>query len=221
MPIRLDAHLPEFHRGAPPQLPVRCATTGAITITTALNNGDTLDGLTLATGDRVLVKDNGDASNGIYIVGASPARSFDMAEGVAAWGAVVYVIGGTTNGGTLWKNTNAALPTIDATTLTFAQLVGSSPGTVTSVALTVPAEFSVSGSPVTTSGTLAVTKANETANTVWAGPTSGAAAAPTFRALVTADMPSGFGYHEVVMVTGSSPPDPVLNSAGDDWVYSS
>ena len=63
-------------------------------------------------------------------------------------------------------------------------------GTVTSVALTAPAEFSVGGSPITGSGTLAITKANQSANTVWAGPTTGAAAAPTFRALVAADIPS-------------------------------
>lgn len=66
-------------------------------------------------------------------------------------------------------------------------------GTVTSVAQTVPVEFSVAGSPITTSGTLAISKATQTANTVWAGPTTGAAAVPTFRALVTADLPaSGF-----------------------------
>lgn len=63
-------------------------------------------------------------------------------------------------------------------------------GTVTSVALTMPAIFSVAGSPITSSGTLAVTLATETANTVWSGPTSGGAATPTFRALVTADIPS-------------------------------
>jgi hypothetical protein len=63
-------------------------------------------------------------------------------------------------------------------------------GTVTSVAMSVPAEFSVAGSPVTTTGTLAVTKATQTANTVWAGPTSGGAAAPAFRALVAADIPA-------------------------------
>lgn len=61
-------------------------------------------------------------------------------------------------------------------------------GTVTSVALTMPAEFSIAGSPVTTSGTLAVTKANQSANLVYAGPGSGAAAAPAFRALVAADL---------------------------------
>ncbi len=61
-------------------------------------------------------------------------------------------------------------------------------GTVTSVGLTMPAEFAVSGTPVTTTGTFGVTKANQNANFVWAGPTSGAAAPPTFRAIVSADI---------------------------------
>lgn len=62
-------------------------------------------------------------------------------------------------------------------------------GTVTSVGLSMPAIFSVSGSPVTTSGTLAASLATQTANYVWAGPASGAAATPAFRALVLADIP--------------------------------
>jgi hypothetical protein len=62
-------------------------------------------------------------------------------------------------------------------------------GTVTSVALTLPNIFSVSGSPITSSGTLAASLATQTANRVWAGPTSGSAATPTFRALVAADIP--------------------------------
>lgn len=66
-------------------------------------------------------------------------------------------------------------------------------GSVTSVGLTAPAEFTVSGSPVTTSGTLAIAKSNESANTVWAGPTSGGSAQPAFRALVSADLPGGTG----------------------------
>jgi len=64
-------------------------------------------------------------------------------------------------------------------------------GTVTSVGLSLPGIFTVSGSPVTTTGTLTGTLATQTANTIWAGPTTGAAAAPTFRVLVAADMPSG------------------------------
>lgn len=61
---------------------------------------------------------------------------------------------------------------------------------VTSVALTVPAEFTVAGSPVTTTGTLAVSKATQAANLVYAGPTSGGVVAPTFRAVVVADLPT-------------------------------
>jgi hypothetical protein len=63
-------------------------------------------------------------------------------------------------------------------------------GTVTSVTLTVPARQTVSGSPVTTSGPLAISDNTQSANLVFAGPTTGSAAAPTFRALVAADMPA-------------------------------
>lgn len=62
-------------------------------------------------------------------------------------------------------------------------------GTVTSVALTVPSELSVSGSPITSAGTLAITKGSEPANRVAAGPTSGGSAPWAFRALVAADVP--------------------------------
>lgn len=63
-------------------------------------------------------------------------------------------------------------------------------GTVTSVGLSLPGIFTVSGSPVTTTGTLTGTLATQGANLVWAGPTTGAASAPTFRSLVGADLPN-------------------------------
>ena len=64
-------------------------------------------------------------------------------------------------------------------------------GTVTSVGLALPASvFTVSGTPVTITGTLTGTLATQSANTVWAGPTTGAASAPTFRSLVGADLPN-------------------------------
>ena len=74
------------------------ATTGNITISTALNNGDTLDGVTLSTNDRVLVKDQSTASqNGIYVVGSSPARAADLAAGSNAAGFFTFVEKGTVN----------------------------------------------------------------------------------------------------------------------------
>jgi hypothetical protein len=73
-------------------------------------------------------------------------------------------------------------------------------GTVTSVGLSLPNLFTVSGSPVTSSGTLTATLASQTANQVFAGPTTGSPAAPTFRALVSTDLPSH--THAISDVTG-------------------
>lgn len=61
-------------------------------------------------------------------------------------------------------------------------------GTVTSISLTVSAIFTVSGSPVTESGTFSLTLINQSANRFFAGPTSGGAAIPTFRAIVKEDI---------------------------------
>ncbi len=78
-------------------------------------------------------------------------------------------------------------------------------GTVTSVGLTMPsAVFDVANSPVTGSGTLAVTLDTQTANYVWAGPTTGSAAAPTFRALVAADIPAPAALTASVLTLGTT-----------------
>jgi len=54
----------------------------------------------------------------------------------------------------------------------------------------------------TTTPALTFTLSTQTANTVWAGPTTGSAAAPTFRALVAADLPAGTGTVTSVSFTG-------------------
>lgn len=60
---------------------------------------------------------------------------------------------------------------------------------VTSVGLALPSIFTVSNSPVTTTGDLTATLATQAANLVFAGPASTPDAAPTFRSLVYADLP--------------------------------
>lgn len=67
--------------------------------------------------------------------------------------------------------------------------IPASSGTVSSVDLSLPNIFSVTNSPVTTSGTLTGTLASQTANTIFAAPNS-TAGTPNFRALVAADIPS-------------------------------
>lgn len=62
-------------------------------------------------------------------------------------------------------------------------------GSVTSVGLDLPSIFTVTVSPITTSGDLTATLASQTANTVFAAP-NGSAGTPTFRTLVAADIPT-------------------------------
>lgn len=67
---------------------------------------------------------------------------------------------------------------------------GTGNGTVTSVGFTAPNIFSVSGSPVTASGSIGLSLASQSANTFFSGPVSGSNAAPTFRAIVPSDVPT-------------------------------
>ncbi len=88
------------------------------------------------------------------------------------------------HGNSLWVNDVDVLYAFNGTSW----ITGAGSGTVTSVGLTAPGIFAVGSSPVTSSGTLALTLATQSANQVWAGPTTGSAAAPIFRALVAADI---------------------------------
>tara|TARA_R110000868_G_scaffold58139_5_gene179657 strand:- start:320 stop:2125 length:1806 start_codon:yes stop_codon:yes gene_type:complete len=101
---------------------VRVATTTNGTISTAFANGQTVDGITLATGDRILLKDqSSQAANGIYVVAASgsPARASDFDSWLELPGAVVTVEVGTVNAGTQWACNVAAGGTIGSTAITF------------------------------------------------------------------------------------------------------
>ena len=102
------------------------ATTGNITIATALNNGDTIDGVTLSTNDRVLVKDQSTASqNGIYVVGSSPARADDLAAGSDAAGMFTFIEQGTVNADNGFVCTSNKGSAVTGTNnLTFAQFSG-------------------------------------------------------------------------------------------------
>ena len=80
---------------------VRAATTTSVLLASGLENGDTIDGVTLATDDRVLVKNQGTASqNGIYVVQATGAavRATDFdGTGEVSGGAFTFVEEGTIN----------------------------------------------------------------------------------------------------------------------------
>ncbi len=104
---------------------VRAATTAPINLSTDLENGDTLDTtVTLATGDRVLVKNQSTASeNGIYVVQASGAAvratDFDSTAEVTP-GAFTFVEEGTTNADSGWVLTTNGTITVGSTALNWA-----------------------------------------------------------------------------------------------------
>lgn len=111
--------------GLKPKEAVRAASTADVDIATELEDGDTLDGITLATGDRVLLKDQSDATeNGIYIVAASGAasRSSDLNASSEFPNAYVLVREGTANqakGYVFTVQSNFALGTDDVTLVQF------------------------------------------------------------------------------------------------------
>lgn len=153
------------------------------------------DGVTLIAGDSLLVKNEAaGANNGLYTVtqvgsGVLPyilTRRTDADQSTELVNATCYVSAGTIAADTQWTCSTNAPITVGTTGLTFVQ---SNAGTgVTSVALSLPAIFTVTGSPVTTTGTLTATLASQAANLLFASP-NGSSGNPTFRALVAADLP--------------------------------
>lgn len=105
---------------------VRVATTANITIASDLNVGDTIDGVTLADGDRVLVKDQSTGSeNGIYVAGSSPARAGDAnVSAEVTSGMFMFVEEGTVNGDNGFVLTTNDSITLGTTALTFTQFSG-------------------------------------------------------------------------------------------------
>lgn len=88
---------------------VAAASTANVASLTTLANGGTLDGYTLVTGDRILLKNQTTTiENGVYIVQASgaPIRSEDYAEGESVSNTFMTVQHGTTNDDTVWLCTN-------------------------------------------------------------------------------------------------------------------
>jgi hypothetical protein len=146
------------------------ATTGAVTLagTLSVANGGT--GIaTVPTNGQLLV---GNGTN--YTV-----ATLGSGTGIST----------TTGAGTLTINNTGVTSIVAGTGITISGATGAvtinstASGGVTSVGLALPSIFTVSGSPVTTTGTLTGTLATQANNLVFAGPTTGGPLTPTFRAL--------------------------------------
>ena len=115
-------------RGLAWKAPVRAATTTNGTLATAFVNGQSIDGVTLVTGDRLLIKNQSSAAeNGIYTVNASgaPSRAGDAdTSGELAPGTAVSVTEGTVNADKVFMIISDAAIVIGTTAQTWGQLSG-------------------------------------------------------------------------------------------------
>ena len=146
-----------------------CATTANVNLTNGLEAGDTIDGVTLVAGDRVLVKDQStDTENGLYLAVSSGAASRDPEHDtiVELSGGMVVVNQGSTNDNKIFLCTTDNTGSVGSTSITYSQVTPQNNGTVTSVGIADggASEFTVGSSPVTSSGNITLT-VNSIANT--------------------------------------------------------
>lgn len=121
------SYVDSLSQGLDPKASVRAATTVAGTLVSSFANGSIIDGITLATNDRILIKNQATATeNGIYTVNASgaPTRSTDMDNWAEIPGAFTFVEEGTLMADTGWVCTSNTGGTLGSTNITFAQFSG-------------------------------------------------------------------------------------------------
>jgi hypothetical protein len=157
--VTTKTYVDDLVAGLKTRIITRVATTANINLSTDLENGDTLDGITLATGNKILVNNQTDQTeNGIYIVPVSGTASrdpnFDTVAELA--GQLVIVQEGSTNADKIYLCTTDNSGSIGSVNITFSQVQPQFTGTVSSVTVADAgsSEISVSGSPITTSGTI-------------------------------------------------------------------
>ena len=140
-----------------------CASTANIDLSNGLEAGDAVDGVTLVSGDRVLVKNQSTATeNGLYLAVGSGAgaASRDPEHNTIAElsGGMVVVNQGTANDNKIFLCTTDTDATLGSTSITYTTITPQNVGTVTSIT----AGTGLSGGAITSAGTIAI----DTATTV-------------------------------------------------------
>jgi len=128
--IATKGYVDAARQGLDVKASVRVASVAPVAIATALEAGDVIDGVTLAEGDRVLLKDQSTASeNGIYVAVASGAGAASRADDAntsakVTTGMFTFVSEGTLNGDNGFVLTTNDTITLGTTGLTFVQFSG-------------------------------------------------------------------------------------------------
>ena len=134
-----------------------CASTANVTISSGLEAGDAIDGITLVSGDRVLLKDQSTASeNGLYTAVASSAgaasRDTQFNSISELSGQMVVVNQGSVNDNKIFLCTTNNTASLGSDSITFTTITPQNVGTVTSIT----AGTGLSGGAITSAGTIAI-----------------------------------------------------------------
>lgn len=156
--VAIKSYVDELVAGLRTRIIAEVATTANVNLSNGLEAGDTIDGVTLVAGDRVLVKDQSTATeNGLYLAVSSGAASRDPQYDTIAElsGGLIVVNQGSTNDNKIFLCTTDSDGSLGSTNITYTQVTPSNTGTVTSIGITQSgSEFSISGSPVTSAGNI-------------------------------------------------------------------
>ncbi|BAQ89567.1 prophage MuMc02 [uncultured Mediterranean phage uvMED] len=137
---------------------MKVATTGNVNLTSDLQNGDTIDGVSISTGQKVLVKSQSDATqNGVYKVVASGTASrdpdYDNISELA--GGIFTIQSGSTQADFIYLCTSDNTGTLGSVAVNFQKVQPNNSGTVTSIGLTQSgSEFTIANTPVTSAGNI-------------------------------------------------------------------
>ena len=148
-----------------------CASTANVTISSGLEAGDAIDGVTLVAGDRVLLKDQSTASeNGLYTAvgsgagAASRDTQFNSIEELS--GQMIVVNQGSVNDNKIFLCTTNNTASLGSDSISYSVITPSNSGTVTSIGIADAGagEFTVGSTPITSSGniTLAINSIADT-----------------------------------------------------------
>ena len=134
-----------------------CATTANVNLSNGLEAGDAIDGVTLVSGDRVLVKNQSTATeNGLYLAvgsGAGAASRDPEHDTIAELsGGMVVVNQGTANDNKIFLCTTDSDGSLGSTSITYTTITPQNVGTVTSIAT----GTGIDGGTITSSGTIAI-----------------------------------------------------------------
>jgi hypothetical protein len=158
--VAIKSYVDDAVAGLRTRIIAECASTANVNISNGLEAGDSIDGVTLVAGDRVLLKDQSTATeNGLYLAVSSGAASRDPEHDTIAElsGGMVVVNQGTANDNKIFLCTTDSDGSIGSTSITYVVITPSNTGTVESIGLTQSgSEFTISGTPVTSSGNITI-----------------------------------------------------------------